>query len=100
MSKITLTHEGPKTFQRLRLEGEGRYCPPVWLTYERIPEGVGIGEPEFQFLAKLILKGWEGPRLLAEFAELALEGSIPLELSHRKLSIWLGWLATEVEYKF
>lgn len=101
MSRIIMTQESPKVLQRLRLENGGKYSAPVWLTYEHsIPEGVSIEEPEFQFFAHLILKGWEGPKLLTEFAELALEGSIPSELSHQKLSIWLSWFATEVTFGY
>lgn len=97
--KITATQESPKVLQRLRLEGEG-CTPPVWLTYEAIPSKVSYLEPEFQFFAQLILKGWEGPKLLAEFAELALEGLIPSELSTEKLAIWLTWFATEVTFGY
>lgn len=100
MSRITLTHESPKAFQRLRLEGEGRHPATVWLKYESLPKGVSVGQPEFMFFASLIIKGWEGIKLINEFAELALEEAIPSELSREKLKIWLAWFATEVEYKF
>lgn len=97
---IAIVQQEPRTLQVLLLKEEGPYANQEKLIYNSLPEGVAIEEPEFEFLAQLILQGWKGPRLLAEFGELAMEGSIPSELSHRRLSIWLGWFATEVTYSW
>lgn len=99
MSNIAMIIKEPIIRQRLLLKEEGLYGGTSLLNYISIPEGVAIEEPEFQFLANLILKGWES-QLLVEFAELALEGLIPSELSRKKLSIWLNWFATEVTFGY
>lgn len=99
---ITMTLKQPIVLQQLLLreEGQGLYGGTCLLTYETLPQGLSLEEPEFQFFAALILKGWQGPKLTIEFAELALEEMVPPELSRKKLVQWLAWFATEVKFGF
>jgi tRNA U34 5-methylaminomethyl-2-thiouridine-forming methyltransferase MnmC len=108
MSTINIAPQEPITLQVLLLKGEGLYEGCKKLTFVAFPkywnkevkkfEELKTTEPEFHYFAKLILKGWEGPLLITEFAELALEGLVPSELSREKLKNWLSWFATEVKY--
>lgn len=102
---ITIVHQETYVLESVLLKGEGPYSSTKIL-FSKLPcmmaagEKVilGLNEPEFQFLASLIVKGWIGSALLIEFAELALEGAIPSELSREKLKLWLSWFDKEVRY--
>lgn len=91
------------SFQRLELRESGPYGGVQYLWFSGLPmrreEGgwkeLSLDSPEFQWIASLILKGWnKSPaHLLAEMTELILAGRYPEGL---ELKPWLTWVAGDI----